>query len=87
MLISVVQQMFPLSDFKDSRRAKVVPFLQKLLTIKEVTDGHPDEYSEDETVKVVLKLAEEMGLKASSLEKSISPASAHSILEKTEEVS
>lgn len=48
---------------------------------------HPDKYTEGETMKIVIKLAEEMGLKASSLEKSISPASAPSILEKTEEVS
>jgi hypothetical protein len=37
-------------------------------------------------MKIVLRLAEEMGLKASSLEKSISPDSAHSVLEKIEEV-
>lgn len=47
----------------------------------------PDTHKEGETMKIVLKLAEEMGLKASSLEKSISPSSAHSVLEKTEEVS
>ncbi|XP_024372023.1 UDP-glucose:glycoprotein glucosyltransferase isoform X2 [Physcomitrium patens] len=68
-----------------SRRAKVVPFLQKLLTIKEVTDVLPDAQTEAETMKVVLTLAEEMGLKASSLEKAISSASAHSVLEKIEE--
>lgn len=61
--------------------------MQKLLTIKEVTDVHPDKFVEGETMKIVLKLADEMGLKASSLEKSLSPASAHSDLEKTEEVS
>ncbi|KAG0591180.1 hypothetical protein KC19_1G156300 [Ceratodon purpureus] len=65
-----------------SRRAKVVPFLQKLLTLKELTDVLPDTPTEDETMKTVLKLAEEMGLKASSLEKSISP---DSVLEKIEE--
>ena len=46
----------------------------------------PDSHTEAETMKNVLTLAEEMGLKASSLEKSISPGSAHSVLEKTEEV-
>lgn len=52
-----------------------------------MTDVLPDAQTEAETMKVVLTLAEEMGLKASSLEKAISSASAHSVLEKIEEVS
>lgn len=47
---------------------------------------HSDEYEEAEVMKVVLKLADEMGLKAASLEKELSPASAHIVLENTEEV-
>lgn len=47
---------------------------------------HSDKYEEAEVMKVVLKLADEMGLKAASLEKELSPASAHFVLENTEEV-
>jgi hypothetical protein len=56
------------------------------LTLKEITNVDADVHAEIETVKIVLKLGEEMGLKTDFLEESISFDSSHVVLEKIEEV-
>jgi len=72
-----------------SRRAKVVPFLQRLLTLNKVINNLPlsQGKSEDEVVQEVVKLADEMGLRIADFKDAIvSPSSRQAALDQISEV-
>lgn len=70
------------------RRAKVVPFLQRLLTLNKVINNLPlsQGKSEDEVVQEVVKLADEMGLRIADFKDAIaSPSSRQAALDQISE--
>jgi hypothetical protein len=77
------------TELNSSRRAKVVPFLQRLLTLNKVINNLPlsQGKSEDEVVQEVVKLADEMGLRIADFKDAIaSPSSRQAALDQISEV-
>jgi UDP-glucose:glycoprotein glucosyltransferase len=76
------------TELNSSRRAKVVPFLQRLLTLNKVINNLPlsQGKSEDEVVQEVVKLADEMGLRIADFKDAIaSPSSRQAALDQISE--